>query len=44
VGNVLKQGRVIEHGTHSELMEERGHYAELFTLQARAYVEAAPIG
>ncbi len=36
---VLRDGKVAEQGTHEELMERRGHYAELFTLQARAYVD-----
>jgi ATP-binding cassette subfamily B protein len=36
---VLHEGRVVEHGTHDELMVEDGLYAELFTLQAQAYVE-----
>jgi ATP-binding cassette subfamily B protein len=37
---VLQRGRMIEHGTHDELLAVGGHYAELFTLQASAYVEA----
>ncbi|MGE0877295.1 MAG: ABC transporter ATP-binding protein [Acidimicrobiia bacterium] len=36
---VLKQGRLIEQGTHAELMALDGHYAELFNLQASAYLE-----
>jgi ATP-binding cassette subfamily B protein len=36
---VLHDGRVVEHGSHDQLMAEDGLYAELFTLQARAYVE-----
>jgi ATP-binding cassette subfamily B protein len=39
---VLHEGRVLEHGSHSELMAEDGLYAELFGLQARAYVESQP--
>jgi len=34
---VLDHGRLTECGTHHELMSARGLYAELFTLQARAY-------
>jgi ATP-binding cassette subfamily B protein len=36
---VLHEGRVIEEGSHAELMAADGLYAELFGLQARAYVE-----
>jgi ATP-binding cassette subfamily B protein len=35
---VLDNGQVVEHGTHDELMAAQGLYAELFTLQADAYL------
>ena len=35
---VLHEGRVVEHGSHDQLMELGGLYAELFTLQASAYL------
>jgi ATP-binding cassette subfamily B protein len=34
---VLREGSVVESGTHSELLALRGTYAELFTLQASPY-------
>ncbi len=34
---VLNHGRIIEHGSHEELMKLNGRYAQLFTLQARGY-------
>lgn len=34
---VIDQGRVIEDGTHEELIAKEGRYAELFTLQAKMY-------
>ncbi|HEY1725807.1 MAG TPA: ABC transporter ATP-binding protein [Steroidobacteraceae bacterium] len=34
---VLEHGRVIEQGSHEELMAAGGHYAQLFALQARSY-------
>jgi ATP-binding cassette subfamily B protein len=36
---VLDQGRVAEQGSHEELMRVGARYAELFTLQARAYLD-----
>jgi ATP-binding cassette subfamily B protein len=35
---VLEGGRVTESGTHEELVEHGGHYADLFRLQAAAYL------
>lgn len=37
---VLKEGQVVESGTHADLMSDGGLYAELFTLQANAYATA----
>jgi len=34
---LLDQGRIVESGTHEELMNHRGQYAELFETQARGY-------
>ncbi|WP_447005656.1 ABC transporter ATP-binding protein [Saccharothrix isguenensis] len=34
---VLDRGRIAEQGTHEQLMALRGHYFELFELQASAY-------
>jgi ATP-binding cassette subfamily B protein len=39
---VLKAGRLHEQGTHEELMRMGGHYAELFQLQAAAYLASEP--
>jgi ATP-binding cassette, subfamily B, bacterial len=36
---VLHEGEVIEEGPHDSLMAAKGHYAELFSLQAAAYLD-----
>lgn len=41
---VLEHGRVTEHGNHDELMGNGGLYAELFTLQAAAYLGHEAVG
>jgi len=38
---VLDQGRVIEAGTHQQLMAAGGAYAQLFTIQASGYTTTA---
>lgn len=35
---VLHQGRILEQGTHAQLLAADGLYAELFNLQARGYL------
>ena len=34
---VLNDGRIIEHGRHDDLVEAKGHYADLFERQGRYY-------
>jgi ATP-binding cassette, subfamily B, bacterial len=34
---VLDRGRIIEKGSHAQLMAQAGHYAQLFSLLARGY-------
>lgn len=40
---VLRAGRVVEDGSHAELMHTGGLYADLFSLQAAAYIDRAGI-
>jgi ATP-binding cassette subfamily B protein len=37
---VLDQGRIVEQGSHEELVVGNGLYAELYHLQAKAYQES----
>ena len=32
---VLAKGKMFERGSHEELLEQNGHYAHLFTIQAK---------
>ncbi|MEA5466118.1 ABC transporter ATP-binding protein [Leptothoe sp. PORK10 BA2] len=34
---VMEKGRIVENGTHQELVEHRGTYAHLFEMQAKNY-------
>lgn len=38
---VLEYGRLIEEGTHKELMDKGGRYCELFSTQAKRYIAEA---
>ena len=38
---LVENGKIAETGTHNELMEKGGKYADLFRLQSRYYEEAA---
>ena len=37
---VLENGKVVEEGTHAELMAMRGKYETLFSTQAKRYIES----
>ena len=34
---VLHEGKLLEHGTHEELIDAGGQYSELFQMQAAGY-------
>lgn len=36
---VLDHGRIVESGTHADLMEAQGQYATMFSLQAAAFID-----
>ena len=38
---VLDHGRIIEQGSHRELIAQNGHYAALWRRQAGGFIDAA---
>jgi ATP-binding cassette subfamily B protein len=36
---VMDHGRIIERGTHAELLEAKGHYYHLYTTQLQGRVD-----
>jgi ABC-type multidrug transport system fused ATPase/permease subunit len=41
---VMEKGRIVELGSHTELLEQGGNYAKLYAEQFRAELEASGIG
>ena len=40
---VFDKGKVVEQGTHNELMSKGGHYARMWDMQAGGFLPEAPI-
>jgi ABC-type multidrug transport system fused ATPase/permease subunit len=38
---VLDRGRIVEQGTHDELLARNGHYASLWLRQSGGFLDAA---
>ena len=36
---LFDNGKILEQGTHKELMEQNGKYCQMFELQAQYYIE-----
>ena len=33
----MKEGKLFEHGTHTELMKRQGEYFKMYNIQAKAF-------
>ena len=40
---VIRNGQIVEYGTHRELIAQNGYYAEMFTMQAKNYQEDSKV-
>jgi ATP-binding cassette, subfamily B, bacterial len=40
---VLDEGKIVEQGTHAELIAHQGLYHELYSIQAAAYTDDVPV-
>src|SRR5215213_10052514 len=39
---ILDRGRIVEQGTHAELLRSGGHYSELWRRQSGGFIDSAP--
>jgi ABC-type transport system involved in cytochrome bd biosynthesis fused ATPase/permease subunit len=37
----MKEGSIVEQGTHNELLEQAGEYAKMYNIQAQAFSEVS---
>ena len=40
----MKDGKLVESGTHSDLIKKNGEYHKLYDIQARAFVDTPETG
>jgi ABC-type transport system involved in cytochrome bd biosynthesis fused ATPase/permease subunit len=37
----MKEGSIVEQGTHKELLEQAGEYAKMYNIQAQAFSDVS---